>query len=52
MSRMQTTPAAKASNNIYTVLSGVGLLVVLITLALTYLRWQSISDDKLFFGMF
>ena len=54
MSRMQSTPsAAQASNNIFTVLTGTAFIVSLAALVITWLvRWPTISDQKLFFGIF
>jgi hypothetical protein len=42
-----------ARNNIYTSLAGVGVLVALLALVFSYLRWQTITGGTpLFFGIF
>jgi hypothetical protein len=52
MTRMRTDVAARASNNIYTALSGSACVAVLIALGLVYFRWKSLTNEPLFFGIF
>ena len=55
MTRRTETVTVKPSNNIYTALTGVAVVICLVALVLIWMQWGTLTegdDVKLFFGLF
>jgi hypothetical protein len=54
MTRRIDSVAVKASNNVYTALTGVAFITCLIALVLIIMKWSDLNGgyEPLFFGMF
>ena len=53
MTRMRSDAAARATNNIYTALTGSACVAVLVALVMVFIRWRGLTGGQpLFFGLF